>query len=190
MSTLSAVNNVQQQVSGLNTSNITDKASGGAAFEKALDFAMDNKDVVIPAPASMAIDAASVLIEEKGVLSSAANIAIMKSNIEDVFGGLSTGIASSLMAGLAGEDIATRVIPTTDLTSVEGIKSLAASLTGAPDDVNPLLGGGDMPGAKKMVEGIEAYLPDNKTTPIATAALTSLEDSLLENEDDEDKTTA
>jgi len=183
MSTISALNNVQQQVTSLASSTATDtaKTSSGETFGKALDIAMDAKGLVLPSTVNTAIDAGAMLFEEQGVVSAASDISAIKDNLEDVLGGLSTGIASSLIAALAGADSATAVTPPEDS------KTLVASLADIVIEKNGLVSAQDIEDTKKLIDSISPYLPDNKANTIATSALSSLEDTLLENEDEDDE---
>lgn len=185
MSTIDTINNAQQSLSTLNASNNMAQQGGAAAFNKALELAMDNKNLALPSGASAAVDATSLLLEEKGVVSAAANIASMQGNLEDVFGGLSTDIASTFVAALAGEDSATTVKPELPEETLEELKTLAKKLAKDAIAEGHLIGGDDIDGAKKLATTIAPYLDEEQENAIAAAALAALEDSLLEQSDEE-----
>lgn len=177
MATIDALNSAQQ-LSNLAPTSVTDKAKslGGEAFGKALDLAMENKGMALPAPANMALDSAAVLFEEKGVLSAASDIYSMKSNMDDVFGELSTGIASSLFSALAGVDSATTVTP----TATDALEAIAGEVIGE----NGLVTAQNIADAKAGVEGLTPFLPENDITPMVDSTLASL-DALFDEEDEE-----
>jgi hypothetical protein len=185
MSTLSALNNIQNKFSDSASNNSTakEKSAGGEAFSKTLDLAMKNKASVLPAPANLALDAGLSMLGQ----TPKAGPASIKDSIEDIFGELSTGIAGSFAAALAGEDSATAVTPT-----AESIKENAAKNNIAPHpeclahdslDTNPLLTAANVADTKKAVDSIAPLMPDNKVMPIANSSLSTLEDLLFDNED-------
>lgn len=190
MSALNTLNNVQQQVAGLNAHCTADKAtaaaSGSAAFGKALEIAMGSTTPTNIGAASSALSAGAGILEQQSTLSNAAELADFKSNIDSAFAELNTGIASTLVAALAGADSATAVTPETEETPA----SLSESLAEIVIAQNGLVSEQEIADAKKLIDSITTLLPNNKMSPLATAALASIDDTLLETEDGEEQTTS
>lgn len=183
MSSINSINAIQQQFTDLAPSSISDTNNilAGEGFEKALDIAMDAKSLVLPAPVNLAVDTAVDMLEDKGVLSSLSSQASMKDSIKAVFDDLSVGIASSFVAGLAGADSATAVKATTEELAAKANVTNNETTDQATDD-SSLVSAKTVADVKAAFDGIVPHLTNNKAVPIASTALSALEDVLLESE--------
>jgi len=206
MSTISTINNVQEQLSGITSTSSSDSSSAlsGETFEKALDFAMDAKSVVLPGAANLAIDAGVGILQESDLLSSVADATSMKEAMEGIFDELTIGISSSFVAALSGADSATAVTEVTE-NSVEKTTCIdsssrataASSSTAASTDTAveedssddaSLLSADTLATTKTVVDSATPFL--GSAAPIAGVAsvtLSALEDLLRETEADKDK---
>ena len=177
MSTINALTNVQQLSSGA-TSTSNSSALSGDVFEKVLDFAMDNKSLVLPTPVNTAIDLG---VEAFNVNTLVSDTSSIQDGIEDVFNDLSVGIASSFVAALSGEDSATAIIAeTTEDLDAEGVTDAIADASSLSSE--------NVSNAKAVLDTVTPLFTDNDVVPVASALLSNIEATLLDdNDDDEEK---
>lgn len=198
MSSINALNSIQQQFTDLvsTDSSNTSSVSGGKSFEKALDVAMNAKDIILPPPVSSAIDAGASLLGGGGVLSNATDVSSIKDGLEGIFNELSVGIASSFIAALAGADSATALASTTTSTDTEAKTKTEADAsndkvalisTENVSDQKAIVTKQSVAATKSLFDGIAPYLSDNKTVPLASSALSALQDVLLGTDKNKEK---
>ena len=189
MSTLSAINSVQSQLTNLSTtSTATDTLLSGESFETALDIAMDAKSLILPTPINSAVDIGVDLLEDQGLLSTATNATSIKESFSGVFDELSIGIASSFVAALSGADSATEITPTTDNSVLETTTETASDSTTSSDETSEdgsLFSSQSVSTIKEAFDGVAPYLSNSKAVPITSSALGALEDMLLDDDDEE-----
>jgi len=200
MSTVSTINNVQEQLSGLTSSSSSDSTStlGGDTFEKVLDVAMDAKSLVLPGAASVAIDVGVGLLEEDGLLSKVYDASSIKDGIENVFDELSIGIAGAFVAALSGEDSATAttaVVESSAITTNNAATTTNISENGSittsdvETDDNTLLSAQSIANTKSVVDTITPHLKGSAIplAGVASVTLSALEELLLATQEEKEK---
>ncbi|WP_413699345.1 hypothetical protein ACLKMH_17930 [Psychromonas sp. KJ10-10] len=180
MSTIDTLNTVQQQLAKVTTGTSSSSTLSGEAFSKALDFAMDSKDLVLPTPVNAALDLGIEALDINSLLST--DSSSIQEGIEDVFSDLSVGIATSFVSALSGADSATEV--TADTTETTDSKTTSA--TTATED-GEVVTAKNVSTVKKVIDGVVPLVTDNKAVPLASSLLSTLEGTLLDDEEDEEK---
>jgi len=190
MSTINTLNNIQQQVTALAPSSVTETEAtlGGETFETALDIAMDAKSLVLPGAANLAIDTGVEILEEKGLLSTAYDATSIKDGIENVFDELTTGIASSFIAALSGADSATAVTESSALTTNAQTTTEGVSTDSTNDEGTQLIAQ-SVATTKTVLDGVTPYLKSSATpiAGVASVTLSALEELLLETDEEKEK---
>jgi hypothetical protein len=181
MSTIDALNTVQQQLTKVTSGSSSSSALSGEAFEKVLDFAMDSKSLVLPAPVNAAVDLGLEAFNITGLLSSSSTS--IQDGIEDVFSDLSVGIATSFVAALSGDDSATAV--TADITDTAETILTDTSISSTED--SSLLNAKNASTVKKVIDSVAPLITDNNAVPLASTLLSNLGDVLLDDDDDDKK---
>jgi len=199
MSTISTINNVQEQLSGLTSSNSTDSESTqtGETFEKVLDVAMDAKSLVLPGAASLAIDVGADLLKEDGLLSKVYDATSIKDGIENVFDELSIGIAGAFVAALSGEDSATATtnvaesaaVTTNSVATTTNISEDGSITSSDAETDETLLNAQNVANTKSVIDTITPYLKDSNIpiAGVASVALSALEELLLQTEEEKER---
>ena len=179
MSTLSTINAIQQKISDLAPTNSSDsnKSSAAGSFEKVLDQAINAKKDTAPAANNLATDLSA--LEATGLLSAASNPTSIEAGFEGIFNELSTGIASSFAAALAGEDSATAVAPT-----AEEIAAAAALADETAKDDEVIATKDNLDSKQGDDEAATPFYGD-KAIQMANSALSALEDTLFKDDEEE-----
>ena len=155
-----------------------------------LDKAIKDTSQLLPASASKGLDSGLDLIKQSGILPGNA----FQDEIGKVFGELGLGIGASFMAALSGDDSATAVAATPE-TPDETTPEKTAEAQANPEGAGAA-GDNKMPAPPTetplpVAEALAANTAkDSKIAAISTAAVTGLQDALLDEDDDKNNQSA
>ncbi|GLS90043.1 hypothetical protein GCM10007916_11100 [Psychromonas marina] len=177
MSTLSSINAIQQKITDLAATNNNDKSPTGESFGKVLDLAMSAKSNTSSNTENSDTDLGAL-----GALSAISGNTSIEAGFEGLFNELSVGIAGSFAAALAGEDSATEVAPT-----AEEKAAAAAALADETTEDTATLAAKDNIASKEVTDEAVSPFSGNKAVQMASSALSALEDSLFNKDEDEEE---
>lgn len=197
MKILNNINAAQNLPKEIASNSLTGNKNNAAnkSFEETLDKAIKDTSPALPASADTGLDVGLGLLNKEGMLAGNA----LQDEIGNIFGELGLGIASSFLAALAGEDSATAVAETpemadeaTDETTPGTTAKAQASAEGAgADAANSNRSAAPIPQNRPLpvADAPASTVPkDSKTSAIATAAVTGLQDVLLDDDNENNKT--
>lgn len=167
MSVISAINNIKNQISGLDSSNKTSESNSSQSedFGNILDST----------------------IKETG-LSSAITPTNIQNDFKEIFNELGIGIASSLVASLSGNMTASAGKAAESTSEIANDSATTDdSATSKTDSVNnePAASGDDPTDIKNVLDSIALLTANKSISPEARNALSSLQDLLLKDNDTE-----